>query len=337
MNKNISGSDTLGVSQFYTQTNRFSAREYEDWLSKKFIGPDGLINAKFEKRHECCPVCNDTLTLSKRVFIKEGYMHWRCMSCESIYTNPSLKNEVIRDDVYGKTNYPFLDSVNSPTQLEFDRLRFTIALDKLMESGLSANEKGVIDFGCGSGFFLKLCGELGFKYLFGNDLLQPAVELANRLYDLNEVLLKDGLDDFERINKDISLVALWEYLDHINEPKKFMDKLFSTILIGTFVIISVRNADSLAARVLRANCNMFLGHAHFNFWSNKTIDSISNKYHCEVIDSYQYISEREAVCNFLNYENPYTGVGQELGWVPSKEEILRERMGYKHVLILRKK
>jgi 2-polyprenyl-3-methyl-5-hydroxy-6-metoxy-1,4-benzoquinol methylase len=337
MSINISGSDALGLSEFYTQTNRFSAREYEDWLSKKFISPEGLIKDKFVKAHEVCPVCHVSLTRSNRIFIKEGYVHWRCENCESIYTNPSLKDEVIRDDVYGKTIYPFLESVNSPTQIEFDRLRFSRALDKLIISGMSVNQKGVMDFGCGSGFFLSLCRELGFKDLFGNDLLHQAVELAHGLHSLNQVSLKDGLDDLNRIDENVSLVALWEFLDHINEPKLFMDKLFSSISSGTYVIISVRNADSLAARILRAQCNMFLGHAHFNFWSNKTVDSISSNYHCETVDSYQYISEREVVCNFLNYQNSYTGNGQELDWMPSKDDILKQRMGYKHVLLLRKK
>lgn len=336
MNKNISGSDTLGVSKFYTQTNRFSAREYEDSLSKKFLSSEGFIKDKFTKLHEICPVCHESLNVSNRIFVKQGYVHWRCESCESIYTNPSLKDEVIRDDVYGKTNYPFLESVNSPTQLEFDKLRFSIALDKLIKSGMSVNQKGVIDFGCGSGFFLSLCRELGFKDLFGNDLLHQAVELAHGLYSLNQVLLKDGLGDLDRIDDNISLVALWEFLDHINEPKLFMDKLFSSISSGTYVIISVRNADSLAARILRTQCNMFLGHAHFNFWSNKAIDSIPQKYDFEVIDSYQYISEREAVSNFLNYQNPYEGIDNDLSWIPSVEDIINLRLGYKHVLILKK-
>jgi 2-polyprenyl-3-methyl-5-hydroxy-6-metoxy-1,4-benzoquinol methylase len=324
------------MSEFFAQTNRFSARDYEDWLSKKFISSEGFIKGKFAKEHKICPVCHESLTVSNRIFVKDGYVHWRCESCESIYTNPSLKDEVVRDNVYGKTNYPFLESVNSPLQLEFDKLRFSIALDKLIKSGMLVNHKGVIDFGCGSGFFLSLCRELGFKDLFGNDLLHQAVELAHDLYSLNQVLVKDGLDDLERIDKNVSLVTLWEFLDHINEPKLFLDKLFSTISSGTYVIISVRNADSLAARVLRDQCNMFLGHAHFNFWSNKTIDSISQEFDLEVIDSYQYISEKEAVCNFLNYQNPYEGENNDLSWIPSVEDIINLRLGYKHVLILKK-
>ena len=168
-------------------------------------------------------------------------------------------------------------------------------------------------------------------------MLQIAVESANEVFGLEGVLLKDGIEDLDRIDGNISLVALWEFLDHINEPKAFLDKLFNKISTGTYVIISVRNADSLAARVLRDRCNMFLGHAHFNFWSNKAIDMVSNTYNCETLDSYQYVSEREAVCNYLNYQNPYAGVGQDLAWIPSIDVILKERMGYKHVLILKKK
>lgn len=333
--KDLSGSDSIGVSVFYEKTNRFSARDFEDSLSKKFIDYDG-IKPPYLKFHLKCPVCNISVDKSILAFTKDGYKHWCCKSCESLYTNPTIKEETIAKEVYGKTAYPFIDSVNSPIQLEFDKKRFSRALEILNENGMNFKGNGVLDFGSGSGFFLKICKNFGFEKLLGNDLLRSAISIANKKYDLSGVLLKDGLKDFNRITPEIGLVSLWEFLDHINEPYLFLEKLFKKISSGTYIIISVRNSDSLAAKFLQEKCNMFLGHAHFNFWSNKAVDKLIARSDLKLINRYQYISERDVVCNYLNYSPPYASSMNNSDLVPSSEEILKSKQGYKHVVIFQK-
>jgi len=334
--KDLSGSDSIGVSKFYKETNRFSARDFEDSLSKKFINKRGVIKQKYSKKHTECPVCNKSINESTIVFVKEGFRHWRCKSCESLYTNPTIKEEAIANEVYGNTSYPFIDSVNSPIQLEFDKRRFYKALKILKKDGMKFDENGVLDFGSGSGSFLKICKDFGFKKLLGNDLLNSAVFIANKTHNLPGVLLKDGINDIDRITSEIGLVSLWEFLDHINEPKLFLDKLINKINLGTYIIISVRNSDSIAAKILQEKCNMFLGHAHFNFWSNKAINNLIKRPNLKLLDNYQYISEREVVCNYLNYASPYSSCNNDSELIPSSEEILKNKQGYKHVVILQK-
>ena len=334
--KDLSGSDLIGVSKFYEETNRFSARDFEDSLSKKFISKNGSIKQKYSKKHTKCPVCNNPTDQSILAFNKKGYNHWRCKSCESLYTNPTIKDEIIINQVYGNTPYPFLDSVNSPTQLDFDRKRFSKSLKILKKDGMKFNKNAVFDFGSGSGTFLNVCKDFGFEKLLGNDVLSSAVSMANDKYNLSEVLLKDGLHDLDRITPEIGLVSIWEFLDHINEPKIFLDKLLKKINLGTYIIVSVRNSDSIAAKVLQEKCNMFLGHAHFNFWSNKAIKQLISRSSLKLIDNYQYISERDVVCNYLNYASPYSSSNNNSDWIPSADEILKSKQGYKHVVILQK-
>ncbi len=332
----ISGSDSIGLSKFYQLTDRFSARDFEEWLSKKFIDKNGSIKEEFAKTHVNCPICSTSLENSFKVFNKSGYIHWKCKNCESIYTNPTLHDVVIETKVYGKTDYPFFNSVNSVTQKEFDHSRFTRALEIIRKVNINKSNNGVFDFGCGSGYFLSLCRDYGYKYLLGNDLIDRAVKFANSEYQLEDVLLKNANEDIDRINSNISLIGLWEILDHVNNPLKLLDSILNKIDSGTYIILSVRNADSIAARILKSECNMFLGHAHFNFWSNRAIDNLINRGNLECIEYYQYISEREVVCNFLNFENPYSGSGNDISWIPSVEDIIKLRLGYKHVLVLRK-
>lgn len=334
--KDLSGSDSIGVSKFYEETNRFSARDFEDSLSNKFINKKGNIKQKYSKKHTNCPICKKSIDESILAFTKGGYRHWRCNSCESLYTNPTIKDEIITNEVYGTTSYPFLDSVNSPLQLEFDRRRFSKALTIIKKDGMKFDKNGVLDFGSGSGSFLKTCKDFGFEKLLGNDLLNSAIFTANNKYNLPEVLLKDGLNDIDRITSEIGLISLWEFLDHINEPKIFLDKLLKKINLGTYIIISVRNSDSIAAKVLQEKCNMFLGHAHYNFWSNKAIKQLISRSSLKLIDNYQYISERDVVCNYLNYASPYSSSNNNSDWIPSSDEILKSKQGYKHVVILQK-
>lgn len=334
--KDLSGSDLIGVSKFYKETNRFSARDFEDSLSKKFINKNGSIKQKYSKKHSKCPVCNNSTDQSILAFNKKGYNHWHCKSCESLYTNPTVKDKVIINQVYGNTPYPFLDSVNSPTQLDFDRKRFSKSLTILKKDGMEFNKNTVFDFGSGSGTFLNVCRDFGFEKLLGNDVLSSAVSMANDKYNLSEVLLKDGLQDFDRITSNIGLISMWEFLDHINEPYLFLQKLIQKAHEGTYFIVSVRNSDSIAAKILQEKCNMFLGHAHFNFWSNKAVNSLIKRPDLRLIDNYQYISEREVVCNYLNYASPYSSSNNNSDLIPSSDEILKSKQGYKHVVILQK-
>ena len=54
------------------------------------------------------------------------------------------------------------------------------------------------------------------------------------------------------------------------------------------------------------------------------------------MEHYQYISEREPVKNYLNYNSIYDSVSNELNWLPSDDVILANDLGYKHVVIARK-
>ena len=332
--KDLSGSDSIGIKKFYEKTNRFSARNFEDKLSLSFI-ENNEVKSNLAFYHENCPLCLSEFSHSRLGFVKNGYKHWLCNSCDGIYTNPSLNIDTIQNKVYGKTLYPFFDSVNSQSQISFDMKRFKKTLEKLINNGLKP-KGGVMDFGCGSGFFLSLCREYGFEKPMGNDLINQCVENAKINYKLDNIKLIDGFLDISRVDKNTKLVAMWEYLDHINEPHAFLTKLINKIISGTYIIISVRNGHSLAARVMKDECNMFLGHAHFNFWSMKNIKLVIKEFNLNIVDQYQYISEREAVKNFLNFKSIYNSESDELDWLISEQEIFKNNLGYKHVLILKK-
>jgi 2-polyprenyl-3-methyl-5-hydroxy-6-metoxy-1,4-benzoquinol methylase len=329
---NLSGSDKLGIADFYKETNRYSAREFEERLGLSFIDTLNFeIKSELAHYHESCPICDHKS--SNSLFKKDGYHHVKCKSCDLIYVNPCLKQDVINTNVFGTTPYPFFESVNSESQQSFDRLRFEGVIRSIKDR--FPEKKSIYDIGCGSGFFLKLCKENGFEEIGGIDALKKAQVYAEKTYKIENVKYGDyrSLSDEK---KKYDIVSLWEILDHVVEPKDLLRIAESMLNPKGLLIISVRNGFSLAARILRDKCNMFLGYAHTNFWNIKTFDYVGKEYNLNLVEMSTYISELGAINNFLNYQDPYSGKTDTIDFLPSQDEVNEKLQGYKFIVIMQK-
>lgn len=328
----FSGSDIIGVANFYNETNRFNARKFEDKKALSFINPDsGEIDPEFAYTHQFCPLCKETNSIL--LFTKHGYKHWKCNGCNLIYVNPCIKQEVILEKVYGKSVYPFFDSVNSESQKKFDKLRFEKTL-RYINSNYN-DKKSILDIGCGSGFFLKLALENGFNKIAGVDALAESVEYAKKVFELDNIfygdyhLLRDLKDKFD-------VISIWELLDHVVHPLELIEIATNLLSENGILVISVRNGYSLAARILRENCNMFLGYAHTNFWNKYSFKIICDNYGFQLKEISTYISELSVINNYLEYESPYSGTSELLSILPTEKIVLNELLGYKFITVLQK-
>lgn len=329
---NSSGSDKLGVADFYKKTNRIGAREFEDNKALSFINPNTLeIEEELAYNHKFCPLCS--AKESVEIFNKDGYHHHKCSSCSLIFVNPCLKQGTILERVYGTTEYPFFDSVNSESQRQFDKIRFDGVIDYLTKN--FPEKKSIYDIGCGSGYFLQLCKENGFDKVGGIDSLEKAKTYASEVLNLENITYGD-YSDLDNINEKYDVVAMWELLDHVVLPNELLKIASKMLNPNGIMIISVRNGFSLAARVLRENCNMFLGYAHTNFWNVESFNLVCKEHNLDLLQLKTYISELSAVNNYLQYENPYTSMTDLLNFLPSQQEIIDNLYGYKFIAVLQK-
>lgn len=330
---NSSGSDQLGVANFYNKTGRISARMFEDQKALSFIDSNDFeIKDDLAYFHEACPIC--TCNRASEIFNKDGYHHQICEECNFIYVNPCLKQDVINNHVYGDTEYPFFEAVNSESQRAFDKIRFESVIDFIKES--FPEKTSIYDIGCGSGYFLKLCEENGFQDVAGIDALKKAQEYGYDVLNLKQITYGDYKLAAE-LGKKYDVIAMWEILDHVVDPKELMRIADSILKPGGLIVISVRNGFSLAARVLRERCNMFLGYAHTNFWNTSTFNLIGEEFNLKMIQLRTYISELSAVNNFLQYQDPYSSTTTPLDFLPSQEEVIDGLHGYKFIAIMQKK
>ncbi len=217
-------------------------------------GPPGLTRP--------CPVCDSRASAA---FAQKGDLRLvRCPSCSLIYANP-VPAEYASGKYYSETAGGYY---LSPAKLESDYapVRFEREL-KLFRSHCPRGL--VLDVGCSSGAFLyQLKSRFAGSYdLLGTDASGPALDYAESRG------LKVARGDFLETDlgaRTFDAVTLWAVLEHLADPKAFLEHAWSLLKPGGLCFVLVPNMQSLAARLLGIRYR-YIYAQHLNYFTRRTL------------------------------------------------------------------
>jgi SAM-dependent methyltransferase len=289
------GNLVMGSRLFNKATKRDTHLERVSLQKKSFIDPatNKLKEDLFIPR--TCPLCGadnaDTL------FIKDGFAHVRCTTCDMVYVNCLLKPDALnslykKEDTYSKI-------LSNDIQKRLDDLKFSYFLD-LIEDNLPQRDS-ILDIGCGPGYFLSLARQRGWT-VTGCEFNHLSIH----------VLEKEGIRVIDRPieNSDIppesfQCVTLFTVLEHIPDPKNLLMQIHRILIKGGIIGILVPN--------------------------------ILEETGFEIIECETVLTNIDLINNYLNYENPFFGTGQPVLSFLTPEFIHRNLMGYLLFVIARAK
>ncbi|MDR2353936.1 MAG: class I SAM-dependent methyltransferase [Deltaproteobacteria bacterium] len=319
------GSLVHGTAKFNKDTGR-NVRSLQPF--KEFIDPEtGLIRSDMLRPRKC-PVCN--AAPGPGLFIKEGFRHVRCPTCSLIYVSLILREDILAK--YWREEMSWLRVLKSSPQIDMDRLKFSYGLE-LAQAYLPDGKPGsLLDVGAGTGFFVRLALEQGWK--------TTAQELNLESYDS---LMRDGiqvivkpLELSDLPLKSFDLVTLWEVLEHLTEPKQILERIFQLLVPQGLLLILVPNAGSLVTRILHDKSNTFGGHSHLNHFTIDSLIYLLNKTDFEILEMETVLTELGTINNHLNFLDPYLGDAPD--FFPNlTPEILHDKLWGSRILILARK
>ncbi len=174
---------------------------------------------------------NDTRFLDKP---KNVYL---CKNCSIIFLGQDKNLNKKISKYYSSSNH-FL----KPGAISEDQKIRRINQVEWTLSNILASEKinSVIDFGSGSGFFLKAFKDKGFKKLIGLDFSKKMCEFARKKYKIN-FLSGDFLK--QKINHKYDLATCIQTLEHIINPQKFFQKVKKILNKNGYLFIEVPDSD----------------------------------------------------------------------------------------------
>ncbi|MDC0357808.1 class I SAM-dependent methyltransferase [Oligoflexia bacterium] len=301
---------------------QFSYDRIAEYRSQ-FIDPESGLHKECYLRKRVCPVCGSENHAT--VFVKSGGTTVKCLDCSMIFLNPVFTDQAL-EEYYTNLNTGQAQIVEGES--DFYREIYLSGL-ALIEKYVAAGS--IFDIGCSSGFFLELCKERDWK-ASGLELGREEAALAvAKGFNITTVPV-EKMDSGSRFNA----ITLWDVFEHICDGAQFVQTLKNLLEPKGVIFLQIPNAESLAARVMREDCNMHDCLEHVNLYGPSTIKQLLNSNGFQILEMRTVISELAVVNNYVNYEDPYTGKvpfeGSVLG-VFNDQTIHEQLLGYKMQLV----
>jgi 2-polyprenyl-3-methyl-5-hydroxy-6-metoxy-1,4-benzoquinol methylase len=195
---------------------------------------------------------------------KGGLKLVRCGHCSMIYANPAPA-EFASSQYYDREGAEYY---LSPAKLESDYapVRFERELRFFRSYCLRGS---VLDVGCSSGAFLFHLKERfpGACEVLGTDVSGPPLDYAE---SRGVPVLRGNFLEQDLGGKKFDAITFWAVLEHLLEPKRFLEQAGAFLKPGGFCFLLVPNMKSLAARLLGGRYR-YIYPQHLNYFTKATL------------------------------------------------------------------
>jgi len=209
-----------------------------------------------------CPVCDSSQ--SQPYLEKHGLKMVRCERCSMLFANP-VPSEFASGQYYDREG---ADYYLSQAKLESDyaTVRFERELNLFRRHCQSG---AVLDVGCSSGAFLYQLKQRfrGVYEILGTDVSGAPLDYAE---SKGVPVLRGDFLAHNFGDKKFDAVTLWAVLEHLLEPKRFLEKAASVLKQGGFCFVLVPNMKSLAVRAIGKRYR-YIYPQHLNYFTRATL------------------------------------------------------------------
>jgi len=202
----------------------------------------------FEKL-EHCPVCNSrefkSHIICKDYLVSgESFAITRCTQCNFLFTNPRPTADII-SNYYDSDQYISHSNKNITfTDFLYKVVRNFTLVKKQNLVSQNTKKNRILDYGCGTGHFLKTCKSRGWK-ICG---VEPNETARKQAEDLTGEPIVQGIDQLPA-DKKYHAITMWHVLEHIYDLNSTFEKLTRLINKSGRFFIAVPNVESLDAKI----------------------------------------------------------------------------------------
>ena len=305
----------------YDEFASLTAREME--LSKYIDSFTHKVKDEYLTRRDCCPLCDSTDF--SFLFVKEGFDHMLCNSCDLIFTLQVLDNQKISHLERGREGDAYGRYKETSTVKKIDRIKFETIFEQI-EKYITIER--IFDFGSQSGTFLDWAKE---KYsVIGHEYHTPLRKIAQ---EKGHTVLNDNLENI-KFEGEFDLITCWDYIDHVINPRQVIQNLTKYLKKGGIFFFAINNRDSLSARIMHEKSPIFIGPHHIMHYGINQMKILMKGF--ELLHSESYVSELNWISNWLNFRNPEYGDSLLMSELFDPKKICELGMGFKVNLIFRK-
>ena len=133
----------------------------------------------------------------------------------------------------------------------------------------------VLDVGCGSGQFLYRLKETTGCMVQGLDLSENAVQSARQTFNLD--VFQGTIDEAPFQDNFFDVITAWSYIEHVNNPHGVIQKMFTLLKPGGYLILKTPNIASFNARFFKEKWYHLDCPRHLFLFSPETLTAMLEK------------------------------------------------------------
>jgi len=248
-----------------------------------------------------CIICNN----SQLKIIKEDLRDYEyakvvlCSNCNHGQLEPLPLLDKVQEyydrNMQAKSIYTNIDIEHIRKKSIFDVTRRLKLMQKFI---LNKERTKVLEIGTGYGFFVREAEKEGYQ-IEGIEISKSRREFANticknKIYSYN--LLKEVPQDM--IGK-YNIVVMFQVLEHILDPKLFLNNVKKLLNNEGILIIEVPNLDDHLLRISKEYLNFFYQVAHISYYSPKSLKLLLHK--CNYKNISIFGIQRYSIENSMNW------------------------------------
>ncbi|MEA5405850.1 class I SAM-dependent methyltransferase [Arcicella sp. DC2W] len=222
-----------------------------------------------------CPICQQNsfstfLNVQDYTVSQETFDIVNCNSCGFKFTNP--RPTIDKIGAYYKAE-SYISHTNTSkgliAKIYHSVRKYTLKGKLELVNNLFPSKGKLLDVGCGTGMFLNVCKEDGWK-VFGIEPDDDARAIAEQI---NQSTIKnDVISSFQ--NEQFDIISLWHVLEHVHQLNETIDWLYERLSNDGSLIIAVPNHESEDAAIYGNKWAAYDVPRHLYHFSQKTIKQL---------------------------------------------------------------
>lgn len=265
----------LDLFKLKSKENLIRVQQLSSEYIKRWFNDDGGTDDRYFK-DTSCPFCASDLSFEK--YKIDGFSYHRCEECDSIYTKPHLRSEVL-DEIYTDGTYQFYQNnlVKTGTKIRkglLEKRKFKQINELLNKQSIS-----LLDVGCGGGTFMDICKEHGWKV----QGIDPSFEVVQN----HESVIMRGDFNTTNISNNFDLITFWGVLEHMVDPVYAISKAERILNSDGMIVFEVPSSDCFLSEYLKKHnfqpTRYIESGVHNIFFSKLFIESIAKKLNLEIV------------------------------------------------------
>jgi 2-polyprenyl-3-methyl-5-hydroxy-6-metoxy-1,4-benzoquinol methylase len=222
-----------------------------------------------------CPVCqNNTfeefLKVQDFTVSQEKFSIQECKNCGFKFTNPRPESSQI-GEYYKAESY--ISHTNTSkgfiSKLYHSVRKYTLKGKLNLINSLIPQKGKLLDVGCGTGMFLNICRENGWKV----NGIEPDSGARQIAEEINKATIKtEILSSFQ--NDTFDIITMWHVLEHVHLLNETVDWLKERLSEKGYLIIAVPNHESKDAEIYQENWAAYDVPRHLYHFSQESIKQL---------------------------------------------------------------